>query len=465
MIASTRFLIAGVISLFLFNCKEADLLPTPKETSSAKEKAASNSTSRLGGLTYVPIPNRPALGTSSILTYSHPGNILNNSGGATQDKILSGPWQQFHAFSLTGNAASHKRISVADSTVVIGSIANHLFTWNGTLSNYFELNGTSPAAPMCFENVGGVAATSSVQLTAQASGPNVWMMNHVNNTRGYGLFANTAGTLSGGNATTPASSANNYGTIDFSFIRSFNATDNHEHFYIGATTNNTYAIHHDLHGSHILGYLSEWDGIQVLNATDFTLSNMTFVGSGTDGDAADAQDAHIQIQNAYGIIENSILYDANQALRLATHQLIFRNNYVHWTGNEQEDAIEILDYYFNYAATNRLMVNPAATEILIENCDFVGTNWTGALMKVSDGEVNVVIRNCRIEGPTSLFLDNRGANPTGTLTDGGGNTFVPAGTIPVPTFTNFTPTDYDGHGLLTNAYHHALGRGYRTPAP
>lgn len=77
--------------------------------------------------------------------------------------------------------------------------------------------------------------------------------------------------------------------------------------------------------------------------------------------------------------------------------------------------------------------------------------------------VNITITNCRIEGPTSLFQDSRGGSPTGTLTDGGGNTFVASGTIPVPTFSNFTSTDFNGHGLLTEKTHHLKGRGYRTP--
>ena len=151
---------------------------------------------------------------------------------------------------------------------------------------------------------------------------------------------------------------------------------------------------------------------------------------------------------------------APQGLRITTHDLVFKNNYVQWTGNI---ANEILSYYGNYASTNRLMVDPITTEILIEDCDFVATTWTGALFNVFDPNVNITIRNCRIQGATSLFQDSRGGSPTGTLTDGGGNTFVSSGTIPTPTFTNFTPTDFEGHGLLTEKYHHMKGRGYRTP--
>lgn len=407
---------------------------------------------------YTTIPSRPALGTSATITYSAPGNILNTTGGDTQDKLLSGAFTEFHAFSFVGTSGTHRRISNENGSTVIGSVANHLFTREGTNSTYFEINGKDEDEPLYFDDVGAVAATSALQISAYATGPHVWIQNIVNASQGYAVFANASGALSGGNSTTPATSANNYQTVSIKYVRSFGVTGNKEHIYLGATTTNTWAIHQDLDIDHVLGYQCEWDGIQILNAPNFTLNHATFVNSGTDNTGG--QNASLQVQNAYGMVENSIFYNAPQGIRLSTHNLTFRNNYVHWTGNI---ANEIIDYYLNYASTNRLMVDPVTTSILIENCDFVATTWTGALLDVQDGEVNITVRNCRIQGPTSLFQDSRGGGPTGTLTDGGGNTFVSSGTIPVPTFSNFTATDYNGHGLLTEPTHHAKGRGYRTP--
>lgn len=201
---------------------------------------------------YTDIPSRPTLGTNQTLTYSAPGNILNSTGGTSQDKIMSGSWDQFHAYSFVGTSEAHQRISNEDSDVIIGGIANHLFTREGTGTTYFELNGKSSSEPLYFKNVGAVDATSAVQVSAFATG-------------------------------------------------------------------------------------------------------------------------------------------------------------------------------------------------------------------VYDPEVNITVSNCRIAGATSLFGDSRGGGATGTLTDGGGNTFVSASEIPTPTFSNYTPTDFTGHGLLTESYNHALGRGYRTP--
>jgi len=408
--------------------------------------------------TYTAIPDAPSDGTSATITWSAPGNILNSTGGTTQNKYLSGAnWDEFHAFSFVGTAGAYQRIINENSSTRIGSVANHLFTREGTNSTYFGIYGLSATAPLYFIEDPSVA-TSAIQMSAYATGPDAIVQNLVNNSRGYAIFANSAGTLSGGNSTTAPTSANNYQALPASFVRSFNVTGNKEHFYYGATTTSTYAIHQDLDLSHLLGYNCEWDGIQIQNAVNFTLTKSTFVNSGTDNTAS--QNASLQVQNSYGSVTDCIFYNAPQGLRFATHNLTFDDNYVHWTANT---ANQFISYYGNYASTDRLMVDPIVTTVTISNSDFVATTWTGALFDVLDPNVNITITNCRIEGPTSLFQDSRGGSPTGTLTDGGGNTFVSSGTIPVPTFSNFTPTDYNGHGLLTNVYHHRRGRGFRTP--
>lgn len=407
---------------------------------------------------YTDITSRPSLGTSATLTWSSPGNILNNTGGDTQDKILSGSgWNEFHAFSFVGTSGAYRRISNVDSSFTVGSIANHLTTKEGTNSTYFEYNGLSPTAPLYFVR-DEADATSAIQLNADSAGPYFRATNIVNNSRGYAFFANSAGTLSGGSSSVPASSSANYQDITLSFIRSFNPTGNKEHFYIGATTTNTYAIHQNIQLNNLFGYNCEWDGIQLQNSKNFGLTKSTFVTSGTDNTAS--QNASLQVQNSYGTVSDCIFMDAPQGLRLATQNVTISNCYIQWTGNI---ANQVLSYYGNYASTNRLMVDPTTVEILITDCDFVATTWTGALFDVLDPDVRIRVVNCRIEGATSLFQDSRGGSPTGTLTDGGGNTFVSSGTIPTPTFSNFTPTDFNGHGLLTEQTHHQKGRGYRTP--
>jgi len=46
--------------------------------------------------TYTDIPDAPSDGTSATVTYSAPGDILNSTGGTTQNKYLSGAFTEFH---------------------------------------------------------------------------------------------------------------------------------------------------------------------------------------------------------------------------------------------------------------------------------------------------------------------------------------------------------------------------------
>jgi len=168
--------------------------------------------------TYTDIPDAPSDGTSATITYSAPGNILNSTGGTTRNKYLSGEFEEFHAFSFVGTSGAYQRIINLNGSTEIGSVANHLFTREGTNSTYFGIYGLSAAAPLYFIEDPSVA-TSAIQMSAYATGPNAIVQNLVNNSRGYAYFANTAGTLSGGSSTAAPTSANNYQTLPISFVR------------------------------------------------------------------------------------------------------------------------------------------------------------------------------------------------------------------------------------------------------
>lgn len=49
---------------------------------------------------YTDIPSAPSDGTSATITYSAPGNILNSTGGTTQNKYLSGV-EYLHVYELS----------------------------------------------------------------------------------------------------------------------------------------------------------------------------------------------------------------------------------------------------------------------------------------------------------------------------------------------------------------------------
>lgn len=404
-------------------------------------------------LIYTPIPDAPSDGTSATLTFTNPGNILNTTGGDTQNKYMDGAWTTFRAFSLTGSVGTYRRMINNDSDVVIGgAAAAFLFNQAGTGTNNYGIYGRYANAPMFFDSVGGNISTAALQSSANASGINADFQNIVNRSGGFGLFANSGGTLSGGTASTVPTSSANYGTINLSFVRTFNNST--EGYYIGSTSNTAYAIHNDLHIDNVISHTAGWDNIQVGNATNFTLTKSTFINGGTADQAA--QNALLQVSNAYGSVTDCIFMSAPQGLRISTLKLVFDNNYVEWDSVETN---QIISYYGNYNTSSRLMVVPDT--IWITNNDFVAHNWTGALLAVYDPNVTIVVANNRISGPTSLFQDFRGGSPTGALIDGGGNTF--GASIPTPTFSNFTPTDWEGHGLLTEITNYLKGRGFRTP--
>lgn len=432
---------------------------------------ASSRPTIISGLTYASIPAADVSGTSATLTYSNPGTIANSTGGDTQNKILSGAWTQAHANTLTGSSGSYRKISNEDGDVVLGSVAGSaIFDISTSSSDYFELNGKSPSEPLYF-TANGNTPLAAVQLNAWSAGPNARIRNIVNTGGGYAVFANSAGTLSGGDATTPPTSSANYGKLELSFIRSFGPVDNtnfREHFYLGRTETNNGAIHTDLTVENCFGYNVDGDAIQIAWSPSAHIYNCTFVTAGQDGVANeasfDAQDSFFQFMNSAGSIENNIAMDAPQAFRISAWDLIIRNNYVQWTGDDIDDAIQILDLASNYSVGNRIV--PTPKRIIIENNTFVATNWTGPLIQMLDSKVDVIVRNNLIYGATSLFEDQRSGTVTGQLIDGGGNVFTnDMDDIAVPIVSNVDPDDPENHGLNTEPTNHALGRGYRAILP
>ena len=421
------------------------------------------STTSASGFTYVPITARPPLDLFATLTFVDPGNVLNSSGGTTRDKVLSGHWSKLRLFSFAGVSGTTVRISNENGATTFGgsSAAEQGIANVGTGTNFYEINGKSPSEPMYFAQVGGISNVSMIQANATSFGLTATYTNMVANNSGFGIFMNTPATLSGGSASVPCTSSIYYQNITVSFIRGFSCAT--EFCYAGNTTTNGYAIHRNFTMTHCLSNLAGWDGIQFNNHLNCNVSNVTAVDSGQDTIISVAQRQNFQLQNFKGQVINSILMRGHKGGMFCGYDILFKNNYVSWNDGL---PMQVLSYNSNYGATNRLFVSPVGLQILIEDCDLVNINGTtGALLVVSDANVNITVRNCRINGCASLFQDNRGGSPTGTLTDGGGNTFVSDGVIEEPTFVNLTPTDFQNHGCLNNAYHYNLGRGFRTPPP
>jgi hypothetical protein len=402
---------------------------------------------------YVSIPSAPSFGATTTHNYTSPGNVTTTGN---RDKILSATatWDQVRAFGLAGTVELPYQIKNHPDAVFLRSTATptNFFDQASTAADFLYVYGEDEANPFHIQGAGII--TGGIRFLAPASAGNTLLFqNFVIEDVGIGVHMNDSGTLSGGDANTPCVSTDNYLNIDLLFIRVIDTGT--EGFYIGSTSSSAYGIHKDFTGSHLLVINAGWDLFQFNNHLDLKLTNLTGINGGLLNQAA--QNQLFQFQNTKGYCRNSIFADAPHMGLFATLDFEFTNNYVEWS-----DGFPglIADYYGNYTTSQRLMVTDAG--ILIDDCDFVNTNASSAssLFDVQDDVVTVTIQNCRIENVDDLF--EQGTDGV-RLIDGGGNTFVPVGTIERPTFSSTSVTDYATHGLLTSEYHHALGRGYRTP--
>lgn len=462
--------------------------------------------------TYVDIPDSPTFGTTQTHNYSNPGNVTT---GTSRDKELSAlaNWEQIRLFALVGSEVSPFRIRNATGATFIGAFANNFIDQASTQADFVYLYGRSASEP--FHIDGNLISSGLIRFLAPTSTGSTWIIqNFVVENGGVGLHMNDSGTLSGGDASTVPSSTDNYLSTTVSFYRAFNIAT--EGFYIGSTTTTAPAIHKNFTISHVVTYNTGWEPCQANWHLNYHLHNGTFVNGGTANQPG--QNNLLQLQNVKGVVEDNIFMDAPHLFTIASHDLVMDNNYHRWY-----DGFPGLfqDYYTSYNTSSRLMVTPVA--ITISNSDFdceilewdveknyrlnaseggfyvklqdtngdwrffetltdnnlgnsppidpgitSNTHWEvssdacGSAFDGIEDDVNITVTNCRFEGfqSTNIFKQSR-AN----LIDGGGNTFVPDGTIPLPTFTNFTSTDYQNHGLLTNTYHYNLGRGARIPTP
>lgn len=465
--------------------------------------------------TYVDIPASPTFGTTQTHNYSNPGNVTT---GTSRDKELSSlaNWEQVRLFALVGTEGSPYRIRPASGATFIGAFANTYIDQASTNADFVYLYGRSAAEPWVIDGNG--ISTGLIRFLAPTSSVgSTWIIqNFVVKNGGVGLHMNDGGTLSGGDASTVPTSTDNYLSTTVSHYRVFDIAT--EGFYIGNSTSQTaYSIHKNYHGSHLLGVDLGWDGAQANSHLNYLLEKSTFVNVGTANTAS--QNNLIQAQNVKGVIRDNLFKDAPHLCTIASHDLLIDNNYFRWY-----DGFPglIQDYYTQYNTASRLMVTPVG--ITISNNDFdceirdwdpalsyntTGVGTGGAYCKHQDtngdyrffksktlGNVNnepptdpgvtsdafwevspepcssvfdaaeddvtVTVTNNRFEGmqSTDIFKVSRP-----NLVDGGGNTFVPDGTIPIPTFTNLDPDEPETHGLTTSVYHYLKGRGQRTPDP
>src|SRR5690606_5254867 len=128
------YTLAGIVSLLLYGLLFS--------TCSAQSPALLSFGAGAYKFNYTEIPAAPSDGTSSTITFVSPGNILNTTGGDTQNKYLDGAWTTFRAFSLVGADTAYRRMINYDGDVVIGSSTNaFLFNQAGTGTTNYGIYG------------------------------------------------------------------------------------------------------------------------------------------------------------------------------------------------------------------------------------------------------------------------------------------------------------------------------------
>lgn len=408
-------------------------------------------------MTYVNIPDAPTFPTSQTVNYVNPGNIVT---GTNPNKFLgtSATWEQIRYFSLVGTSITPFQISNLAGSNFVGAFANNYFDSGGAGNDFIYTYGRTAADPFYIN----MNATSSggARFLAPSSGPgSTWIwQNLVFNDGGIGYQFNDTGTLSGGTSITPPVSTDNYLSETISFYRVFNMGT--EGFYGGITATTAAAIHQGNTFIHCVAAECGWDNAQWNWSNNLSVTKSTFHNGGLLDVAG--QNNLLQLQNVIGIVEDNIFHNAPHLFTIASHNVIIRNNYFRWTDGF---AGLIQDYYTQYGTCCRLVTTPV--QILIENNDFDCENATecDAVFDAIENDANIIVQNNRFENVEAgdIFIQGTGGNRI----DGGGNTFVTNGTIPIPTFISTSPTAFETHYLLSNTpgglYHYLLHRGYRTP--
>lgn len=404
-----------------------------------------------GEFVYVDIPSAPTDGNSSTLTYTNPGNI---TSGTTQRKLLSGVWEQARLFGLTGTELTPKLVTNLDGNHrITGAFANHALA-NSSGGDHFIVHGKSPSEPYVID--GNNICTGGVQLTATAGGIHGKYKNIVvKDTTFASLFMNSNGILSGGDASTPPISDVFYQDIELSHVRAFGPHG--ETRYNGRTQKDSAAIFNNYTERHGLGYGSGWDLGQWNWHKNLLLENLTLYNGGLLLESS--QDNCVQFQNVVAIIRNCIFHAAPSLCNIFAMNILFDNCVFVWSKNQPGYHGDYLTAYGTGAR-----ITPTPTYTRYQNCEFISLGGSPYIFQVAEKTSNFDVLNCKARGAGAYILDSRGGgssnaiNTTGSIIVANSNS-----NIPIPTYTNMDPEQYQTHGLLTEWYHYNKGRGYRTP--
>lgn len=384
---------------------------------------------------------------TTTITYagiaSSSGSIVDSDITGHTDIEISGVWDRLRANALIGTPETPIRFINEDAATRIGN-RDHA-NWEDWLcidalngSNFCEFWGKSVDAPLW--------------LDGNDNGGFSWIGGANNATiKGYNLLITNQGW-----ASIFMNSDNGYEFIEVIGARNFGADDDGEGTYLGTTTKT------DSLGTtaycHIKDFVSTGrgrDGNQANNHYNLQIDGITIYNVGISD--MSGQRALFQFQNCRGIVKNSIYHDAPSAGVIASHGMVFFNNYYKWaSGNiiHQNIASE----YSAVTLPEKLPGRNRLPVFYIE-CDFDPDSE--GFLNIQDSESDIILIDCNFSANigTGVFADGRADTVTHSLQNINGTTEA---VIPEPTYSNFNPTDYNNHGKAIDAYHYGKARGNRT---
>lgn len=354
----------------------------------------------------------------------------------------------------SGSPYQFKSLDVNNRTTLGGDVltTGQQVTASLNSSNYvyyYSLNFTG-------DSNSGVSGISGAAFTALSTGAHVGYFDIVATNLSYaGLQINSG------------SNSLSYADFILEGYRVFGYVIEGEGAYLGSTDTNN---HSEYTGTttvyNFLAYNKGREGIQFAGHHNVDASHITCVNVGQAGVALD-QIFGFQFQNSHGTITKSIFDGSGRPMNLASHDLYMEDMYFHWTGGSGVNASGyVANLLTSYPSPITPTNNPSGGstgKIVCNRCEFDVDVATDHIIWVDDPNVTIEITNSIVDPLiTAVYHDNRGASNyslVGGLSDHGNVVSTPH----VPVYSNFTTTDYSGHGLITDDYYYYKGMGYRTP--
>jgi hypothetical protein len=401
------------------------------------------------GKTYTPIPN--PLAFSNSVTVNHQTTSTDLSGGELGGKFeikLGRTLIDYPAVILLNlaNGSDYKVQSLDPTNPSTWSIVGGSGSGGNLGQSAIRPSGSSGPHDITISNVRTFDNQSCFSWGPSTTGANITLRNIV------GIDHTFAGIQC--NIANSGQSYTNFTAYNVRMIR-----PDGEGFYLGNTgsENSVYTGTTDIHDCYVEDAGRE--GFQFNGHANIQAEHLTVNGAGVDGAQLANQRSLIQVQNAIGYMKNCVFMNGYNFAQIAVNSFTFENCFfgATWSGATM---------FIGNMATNGYTVFavPGGT-VTFKNCTFYNPNFVAStLFDIRERNCNFVFEgtNTFPASATSVWADNRGADPPYTITNTG--TFVFTNTPPLPILGAPPEGAYVGYEkVVVDDYHYANHMGSRTP--